>query len=93
MSQAHRVRLAAKNEGIEYRDGSGVYRFDVQLEGRNWIVYLPGSKGEQFQKHDLTAAERDLILPRIVRYLARHNLLSILGRRYSVSFVDRPWRR
>ena len=71
------VRLAARQEGVEYRTGSDVYRFDVSLVGREWRLYLPGSRGEQFAPWELTEAEAAEILPRIVRFLERDHLLGI----------------
>jgi hypothetical protein len=73
-----KVRLVARNEGIEYRDAHDVYRFNLRLESKVWWVLLPGSKGEHFEPHELTPDEEAVVLPRIKQYLE--------GRRYFVLF-------
>ena len=80
----YQVRLASGNEGVEYRDEEGVFRFNVELVGRDCILFLPGSKGDTYQQHELTPEEEERILPRITRYLSRVWWLGIFPRSYSV---------
>lgn len=86
MNEPYRVRLVARNEGIEYRDEFEVYRFNVARTDRRWIVCLPGSKGEQFMTHELSDEERERILPRIEKYLKGRKYFGLIGRTYPVTF-------
>lgn len=86
MSERYTVRLAARNEGLEYRNEFDVYRFNLKLSQGRWIVYLPGSKGEQFVTHELTDQERNTILPRIEKYLTSRRYFGFIGRVYPVTF-------
>lgn len=85
-SHEYGVRLAARNEGLEYRDEFEVYRFNVARKKRRWIVYLPGSKGEHFMTHELSDEERVRILPRIEEYLKGRRYLGLIGPTCSVTF-------
>ena len=58
MNEHYQVRLVARNEGIEYSDKNGVYRFNVALTNRERRVYLPGSKEKEYKNCDLTDAAR-----------------------------------
>jgi hypothetical protein len=80
----YRIRLAPKNEGIEYRDQHGVHRFNVAREGRVWILHLPGSKGDAYEPHELTAEEEARIVPRVTSYLSDIRWLGVFRRTYSV---------
>lgn len=84
------LRLTARQEGLEYRTATDVYRFDVALVGREWRVYLPGSKGEQFAPHELSAAEAAEILPRVVAFLEWDRLFGLRIRRYAVRTCGAP---
>jgi hypothetical protein len=86
MSESYKVKLVARNEGIEYRDERNVYRFNVALANERWTVYLPGSKGESYQVHELTDEERLLILPRIEKYLEGRKYYGLVGPSYPVTF-------
>ena len=86
MKKDHDVRLVARNEGIEYRDQSGVYRFNVALLDKKWIVYLPGSRGAFYESHELTDEERRIVLPRIRTYLENQSFWHFIGSRYPVAF-------
>jgi len=69
--RGYRARLVARNEGLRYEDPDGVYRFDVSLEGKTWVVSLPPSRGREFEPHVLTDEERARILPRVRSFLSR----------------------
>ena len=84
MAPAYTVRLTARQEGVEYRTATEVFRFDVLLADGEWRLYLPGSKGEQFTPHELTEAEAAEILPRITAHLAQDRLFGIPIRTYAV---------
>jgi hypothetical protein len=86
VNQRYTIRLVARNEGIEYRDESAVYRFNVRLADGIWRVYLPGSKGENYQMHILTDQERYTVLPRIAEYLERKKYFGFVGSTYPVAF-------
>jgi hypothetical protein len=86
LNQQYRVRLVARNEGIEYRDESGIYRFDVALKQKRWTVYLPGSKGEFYQTHELTPDEHERIEPRIIKYLKNKKYFGFIGPSYPAIF-------
>ena len=80
MSSDYSIELTARQEGVEYRTATEVYRFDVQLNGGEWELYVPCSKGEDFTPHELTDAEAAEILPRIVANLSEDRLFGILLR-------------
>lgn len=86
MSKGYNVKLVARNEAIEYRDEHDVYRFNVSLANQRWTVYLPGSKGESYQVHELTDEELLLILPRIEQYLEGRKYYGLVGPSYPVTF-------
>jgi hypothetical protein len=81
------IRLVARNEGIEYREGLETYRFNISLVGGQWRVYLPGTKGEFFEVHELSTQERDRILPRIEAYLGSRRYFVLVGPTFPVTFV------
>lgn len=82
------IRLVARNEGIKYVDDTGVYRFRVELVDRVWRLYLPCSRGEHYEAHELNEEEKDRILPRIIKYLERIKYFGFFPRRYSVIVVQ-----
>ena len=86
MNQRYTIKLVARNEGIEYRDESEVYRFNVRLADGKWRVYLPGSKGENYQAHILTDQEKAIVLPRIAEYLEGKKYFGFVGSTYPVVF-------
>lgn len=87
MKDAYTIRLVARNEGIEYRDGSGLYRFDVWLDHGVWTVHLPGSRGEACSPYELTAEEEARILPRVRSYLGETRWFGFWRRRYVVQVL------
>jgi hypothetical protein len=91
MSQGYKVSLVARNEGIDYCDESGVYRFNVGLKDEVWTVYLPGSKGASYRACELSEVERSIILPRIKQYLEERKSWGIIGRSFPVVFERREW--
>jgi hypothetical protein len=90
MSKGYTVKLVARNEGIEYRDDGGVYRFNVALANDKWVVYLPCSKGDLFEAHELTAEEQERITPRIAKYLEGKKYFGVVGPSYPVVFEREP---
>jgi hypothetical protein len=85
----YRVKLTAKNEGLEYRDESGTYRFNVSLRGRVWTLLLPGSRGDSYERYLMNEGERSRILPRVIGFLERVKWFGIFPRSYSVRIVER----
>ena len=90
MADEFTVRLTARQEGLEYRAGDAVYRFDVLLADGEWQLYLPGSKGEDYAPHELTEAEAAAILPRLVAHLAGDRVFGVAVRTYPVRVRRRP---
>jgi hypothetical protein len=90
MAADYTVKLVARNEGIEYRDAVDIYRFNVARSRGRWIVYLPCSKGQCFEPHELTDEERVTVLPRIAHYLETRKYFGFFGRTYSVSVERQP---
>ena len=90
MSRDHTISLVARQEGIEYRTASEVYRFDVLLHEGEWRLYLPGSRGEAFTPHELTEAEAAEILPRIEAYLRQDRLFGVPFGTRRVRICRRP---
>jgi hypothetical protein len=86
MANQYEIRLVARNEGIEYTDLQDVYRFNVALIGKEWNVWLPGSRGQNYQTHVLDDEERERILPRIEKYLASRRYFLLVGPKYPVRF-------
>ncbi len=86
MSAEPQVRLADRNEGLEVRTTSEVYRFNVLLKQGVWHVELPPSKGEAYLAHELSDAEEAAILPHVQRYLSRIYWLGFFPRSYQVRF-------
>ena len=84
MEKSYSVKLIARNEGIEYHDESGVYRFNVSLTEKKWVVYLPCSKGDFYQSYELNEAEYNKIIPHIVEYLENRKYFGIFGSTYPV---------
>ena len=84
------VELVARQEGIRYRSRGALHHFDVALVGDEWQLFLPGSRGETFAPHELTAAEEAEILPRIVAHLETDRVLGVVVARYRVRIVRRP---
>jgi hypothetical protein len=85
VDREYSIRLVARQEGVEYRTATEVYRFDVLLHEGEWRLYLPGSRGEACTPHELTEREAAEILPRIEAYLRQDRL-------FGVPFGTRPVR-
>lgn len=83
MHNEYKIRLTARNEGLEYRDEYETYRFDVSLSGRGWVVHMPPTKGE-FMVNEMSESEESRVLPRVVNYLRTIYWFGIFPRRYSV---------
>jgi hypothetical protein len=88
MNEKYRIRLASKNEGLEYEDDEGIYRFAVELSKGVWFVQLPPSKGSSYSTHVLTDEERQRLFPRIIKYLSRVWWFGLFPRSYDVRFVE-----
>jgi hypothetical protein len=84
------VRFIDRGECIEYRDANDVYRFAGWLKGKKWWGYLPGSKGEYYEPHELTTEEQAVVLPRIKQYLEGIRCFYFFGRTYSVVIEREP---
>ena len=85
----YRVVLVPPNEAVEYSDSEGVHRFGVTLRSGEWTVFLPGTRGDRFEPHELSADEEARILPRISKYLSRIKWFGIFPRSYTVRFAQR----
>lgn len=90
LSKKFRVRLVARNEGVEYQDETGIYRFNVSLDNRRWTVSLPGSRGGSYESHLMDEAERSRILPRVIEFLEHVKWFGLFRRSYSVRIDERP---
>ena len=84
VNERYTIHLVARNEGIKYVDDTDVYRFDVALIDRIWTLYLPGSKGPEYEIHELDEEEEKRILPRIIKYLQKMRYFGFFRVRYSV---------
>ena len=84
MSSPFKVRLVARNEGIEYVDEQDIYRFDVSQVDGLWRLRLPGSKGKSFDTHELTADEERVVLARVTSYLRARKYFGIIGSTHPV---------
>lgn len=85
---AYKLSLRARNQGVEYVDASGVYRFDVSLKKGVWTVHLPATFGDTYEIKVLTDGQREIMLPRIVEYLAKVRWLGLFARSYRVQVVE-----
>jgi hypothetical protein len=83
------VELQGRQEGLEYRTATDVYRFDVLRRGGTWELFLPGSKGQAFTAHELSAAEEAEILPRLIDYLRSERRYKWFGPRPTVKVIRR----
>jgi len=88
MMSDYRIILTARNEGVEYRDPGGVFRFNVLRNGDTWSLYLPGSKGDNYQRRTLSPEEQARILPRVTEFLEKTKWLCIAGGPYMVKLVQ-----
>jgi|GEM_PF-1228806 hypothetical protein len=86
---AYKLYLVARNEGLEYVDENGLYRFDISLVKGVWTIYLPGTVGRSHESRALSDEERARIFPLITNYLAKIRWLGLFTRYYEVKFVDR----
>ena len=90
MQDGYKVLLTARNEGIEYSDIHGIYRFNLRREGNTWHLLLPGSKGKNYEKHQLSPKEEQRILPRIKKHLEHIKWFVFFGRSYKIEVVNEP---
>lgn len=72
------IKLIDRTEVVEYRDSSGIYRYDLGKKGRQWILYLPGSPAP-------SADAETLRVDRIKAYLSKIWWFGILPCKYSVA--------
>jgi hypothetical protein len=86
MSNEYRIRLAPKNEGVEYRDDNSTYRFNAQLRHGVWTVETPPSS----EGAAPTPAEVDVVQHRVRAFLEEIRWFGVFPRRYRVAFVPAP---
>src|ERR1043166_4042491 len=85
MSESHfRIRLAPKNEGVEYVDDVDTYRFNASLRDGAWTVELPPSSLKQ---GSFTEDASAVIVPRIRAFLSKIRWFGVFPRTYLVEFV------
>jgi len=84
----YKISLVARNEGVEYVDENGVYRFNVSLENGVWTVYLPGTFGDFHEIKVLSDEDRNRIIPRVVECLSKVRWLGFFSKSYSVQVVE-----
>jgi len=82
------IRLEARNEGLSYEDSTGIYRFNVSRKGKTWLVHLPPTKGEHYERWPLSASERELLIPNITAYLSRIWWFGVWPCNYEVTFNE-----
>jgi hypothetical protein len=90
MKKGYTVSLVARAEGLEYRDEFGVFRFNVTKTNKTWVVFLPGSKGDFYETHELSETEQERIFPRITRYLGTRRYFGFFGTTDPVVFEREP---
>jgi hypothetical protein len=83
----YKITLTAKNEGVEYKDSGGVYRFNITRNGNTWLVHLPGSKGDEYQTHELSQTEAARIIPHVASYLENVKWFGLFGGPYRVEVI------
>lgn len=86
-TKTYKIRLAAMNEGVDYMDDNGTYRFNILLKNKEWKLYVPGSFGENYEKHKISRDEEDIILDRIIYYLKQVKWLGLFRRKYTVKVI------
>ena len=86
-TKKYEIRLASKNEGIDYIDYNGIYRFNIFLKNKEWKLYVPGSFGDNFEKYNISREEEEIIITRIVRYLKKIKWLGLFTRTYEVKII------
>lgn len=84
------VCVGPRRESVEYREGTEVYRFGLAFKNRLWVVFLPGTRGELFEQHNLSDSERNRILPRIKSYLESRRQFHWFGSAYPAVFEPEP---
>jgi len=77
------IRLAAKEEGLDFHDGSGNYRLNAYLDHGTWYVEVPGSRSESGEPWYPSEQQREAISA----YLSKLKLFGLIPRRYRVEFV------
>jgi hypothetical protein len=77
MAKEYSVRLVARNEGVRYGGPEGVYEFDVNRNGREWIVFLPPVP-------EIRSQDESLVIGRVSAALSRIWWFGIFPRRYTV---------
>lgn len=83
----YQIELAARNQGLIYREGDRAFHFDLARNGRTWLVQLP-STGAQFESVDLSEADLATLVPRIQKFLSRIWWFGIWPMSYEVVFRD-----
>ena len=85
-----KIRLVARNQGIEVIDPSGRYGFDVAQNGNVWTVFTPGSRWAGASGPvDTSTEDEERVLPQVISFLERIWWFGILPRSYSVRIEKR----
>jgi hypothetical protein len=71
------VKLIDRNEGVEYRDSRGAYRFGVRRDGQEWTLLLPPIP-------EMRNVDESQMLDRITAYLSKIWWFGLFPRRYTV---------
>jgi hypothetical protein len=79
-----RIRLAAKEEGLDYADESGLYRLNVYLAKKCWTVDIPGVRVADSGPWYPTAVQREAIRS----YFFNMRLFGLISVGYTVAFQD-----
>ena len=82
-----KIKLVARNEGIDYLDQGGAYKFNVGLHDNEWSLYLPASKDDCYP-YQLTDEELHRIVPRIREFLTKVKWFGLFGGPYTVKVID-----
>jgi hypothetical protein len=77
VAKEYSIRLIARNEGLEYRDAHGVYRFQLGRDGREWILYLPPIP-------EIRDANESLVIDRVKARLSKIWWLGFFPSTYTV---------
>ena len=84
----YKVKIVARQEGLEYTEGGRVRKFDVIFDkSGEWTLYTDLCSDVKFQG----IYERRVVIPRIVKFLETHDLDK--GLRYKVKIVEETNRR
>lgn len=86
-SNSYKVNLVSKNEGVEYIDNEGTYRFEVSLYKKVWEIYLPCTFGDNYKEAHLTKEDEEIIVDRISKYLQTIRWFGLFRKNYEVKVI------